>query len=83
MIFCYSLQPCLQYARFHILDTESFGSTFGKKATRKRPSLKYADLDSFHTEVGSAIATVDFYRFVLLFRGHADEECNSERKAFA
>nr|XP_039248064.1 nucleolar GTP-binding protein 2-like [Styela clava] len=38
-------------ARVHILDTESFGSTFGKKSTRKRPSLKFTDLESLSAEV--------------------------------
>ncbi|KAI8480366.1 Nucleolar GTP-binding protein 2 [Branchiostoma belcheri] len=30
-------------ARVHLLDTESFETTFGKKAQRKKPSLKVAD----------------------------------------
>ncbi|XP_052805037.1 uncharacterized protein LOC128234675 [Mya arenaria] len=33
-------------ARVHVLDTESFESTFGKKKTRKRPNLKVADMDA-------------------------------------
>ena len=33
----------LQTARVHLLDTESFETTFGKKAQRKKPSLKVAD----------------------------------------
>ena len=33
-----------QTARVHLLDTESFDHTFGKKAHRKRPNLKSADL---------------------------------------
>ncbi len=32
-------------ARVHVLETESFGSVFGKKKTRKRPKLKVAELD--------------------------------------
>lgn len=41
-----------KYSRVHILDTESFESTFGKKATRKRPNLKVGDYDSLlkHSE---------------------------------
>lgn len=40
------LNESSKYSRVHILDTETFGSTFGKKATRKRPALKVGDLES-------------------------------------
>ena len=33
-----------KHARVHLLDTEGFESTFGKKAIRKRPNLKTGDL---------------------------------------
>lgn len=33
-------------ARVHVLDTESFESTFGKKKTRKRPNLKATDMEA-------------------------------------
>lgn len=33
-----------QYAKVHLLDTEGFGTTFGKKAQRKKPKLKTADM---------------------------------------
>jgi nuclear GTP-binding protein len=36
-----------KYSRVHILDTESFESTFGKKAKRKRPNVKFDDLQTF------------------------------------
>lgn len=42
-------------ARVHILDTESFESTFGKKSTRKRPSLKFTDLESLSAEVEKSV----------------------------
>lgn len=35
-----------KYSRVHILETESFESTFGKKAKRKRPNVKFDDLQS-------------------------------------
>ena len=35
----------LQQARVHILDTESFDSTFGPKAQRKRPNLIVGDME--------------------------------------
>lgn len=33
-------------ARYHILDTESFETTFGPKAQRKRPNVKASDIQS-------------------------------------
>nr|XP_058969591.1 nucleolar GTP-binding protein 2-like [Pocillopora verrucosa] len=41
------LNDKVQSARVHILDTESFGTTFGPKAQRKRPNLKAADMKGF------------------------------------
>ncbi|KAJ6218242.1 hypothetical protein RDWZM_009399 [Blomia tropicalis] len=35
-----------KYERVHILDTESFGDTFGKKSKRKRPRIKFETLES-------------------------------------
>lgn len=39
---CLSLYS--QYAKVHLLDTERFETTFGKKAQRKKPKLKTADM---------------------------------------
>lgn len=38
------LNDSAKYARVHLLDTESFDTTFGPKKQRKRPSLKVKDL---------------------------------------
>jgi len=38
------LQEKAKYARVHMLDTEPFEQTFGKKATRKKPKVAMADL---------------------------------------
>jgi len=38
------LQEKAKYARVHMLDTEPFSSTFGKKSTRKKPNMKAPDL---------------------------------------
>jgi len=38
------LQERAKYARVHMLDTEPFSKTFGKKSTRKRPNIKVPDL---------------------------------------
>ena len=35
-----------KYSRVHILETESFEKTFGKKANRKRPNIKFDDLET-------------------------------------
>lgn len=39
------LNESAKYQRVHLLDTESFDSTFGPKKQRKRPSLKVRDLE--------------------------------------
>lgn len=48
LVFGYWFYECLflysQYAKVHLLDTEGFGTTFGKKAQRKKPKLKTADM---------------------------------------
>ncbi|XP_067679887.1 nucleolar GTP-binding protein 2-like [Haliotis asinina] len=40
------LNEAAKHARVHLLDTESFQSTFGKKSQRKRPNLKVADMST-------------------------------------
>merc|ERR1719219_2844885 len=52
------LQERAKYARVHMLDTEPFSATFGKKSTRKRPNVKAADLESM---VSAATAAGDQY----------------------
>jgi nuclear GTP-binding protein len=43
------LQEKHKKQRVHIVDTESFSHTFGKKAQRKRPNLKTTDLEAFRS----------------------------------
>jgi len=52
------LQEKAKYARVHMLDTEPFTATFGKKATRKKPNMKAPDLA---TLVSAAEAAGDNY----------------------
>ncbi|KAJ8306139.1 hypothetical protein KUTeg_016684 [Tegillarca granosa] len=40
-----------KHARVHLLDTETFESTFGKKAHRKKPTLKVGDIQSLMEQV--------------------------------
>lgn len=40
------LQERAKYARVHMLDTEPFSKVFGKKAVRKRPNIKVADMET-------------------------------------
>ena len=45
-IVCYiHIYTCMQHARVHLLDTESFGATFGPKSQRKRPHIPAADIE--------------------------------------
>ncbi|XP_052888880.1 nucleolar GTP-binding protein 2 [Anopheles moucheti] len=39
------LNESARYQRVHLLDTESYDTTFGKKKLRKRPTLKVRDLE--------------------------------------
>ena len=44
-------------ARVHVLDTEPFESTFGKKRTRKRPNLKVTDMEAMVEKAQEAAET--------------------------
>lgn len=41
------LNEASKFARVHLLETQSFESTFGPKKTRKRPSLANCDLEGY------------------------------------
>lgn len=51
------LNETAKNARVHVLDTESFESTFGKKKTRKRPNLKVADMQALVEQAQEACET--------------------------
>jgi nuclear GTP-binding protein len=53
------LQEKAKYARVHMLDTEPFGKTFGKKSTRKKPKVGTCDLAAM---VEEATARGDGYQ---------------------
>jgi nuclear GTP-binding protein len=44
------LQEKAKQQRVHVVDTESFEHTFGKKALRKKPNLKQADMETLRVE---------------------------------
>ncbi|XP_013772709.1 nucleolar GTP-binding protein 2-like [Limulus polyphemus] len=46
-------------ARYHILDTESFETTFGPKAQRKRPNIKVPDIQSLVTTAEQSTGKYD------------------------
>ncbi|XP_076320055.1 nucleostemin 2 [Tachypleus tridentatus] len=46
-------------ARYHILDTESFETTFGPKAQRKRPNVKASDIQSLVTTAEQSTGKYD------------------------
>jgi len=48
------LQEKAKYARVHMLDTEPFSSTFGKKSTRKKPNMKAPDLEAMIAAANTA-----------------------------
>ncbi|RWS25131.1 nucleolar GTP-binding protein 2-like protein [Leptotrombidium deliense] len=48
-----------KYDRVHILDTESFESTFGPKKQRKRPNIKANDLESLMSSINDSHSKYD------------------------
>ncbi|CAB3977679.1 Nucleolar GTP-binding 2 [Paramuricea clavata] len=46
-------------SRVHLLDTESFSTTFGPKAQRKRPAIIAADLEALVTHVQDSAGSYD------------------------
>lgn len=48
------LQEKAKYARVHMLDTEPFSTTFGKKSTRKKPNMKAPDLEAMIAAANTA-----------------------------
>jgi len=48
------LQEKAKYARVHMLDTEPFSATFGKKSTRKKPNMKAPDLEAMIAAANTA-----------------------------
>lgn len=53
------LKESSKFARVHLLETESFETTFGPKRQRKRPSLAAGDLDAY---AAAAATSTDGYR---------------------
>lgn len=45
----------LQNSKVHILDTETFETTFGPKAQRKRPSLKVGELKELAEQAEASV----------------------------
>ncbi|KAI1723245.1 NGP1NT domain-containing protein [Ditylenchus destructor] len=53
------LQEKSKQQRVHVVDTESFEHTFGKKAARKRPNLKTYDIEALRTEAEERATNYD------------------------
>ncbi|KAG0224301.1 GTPase required for pre-60S ribosomal subunit nuclear export and maturation [Actinomortierella wolfii] len=53
------LQDPVKVGKMHVLDTESFESTFGNKAQRKRPKLEMANLEDLAAKVESTLESYD------------------------
>lgn len=66
------LNETAKYQRVHLLDTESFGSVFGPKKQRKRPSLKVRDLDDMSKQVQDAGEKYDENKDIDLVKEEAD-----------
>uniref|UniRef100_A0A1I8BXI5 Nucleolar GTP-binding protein 2 n=1 Tax=Meloidogyne hapla TaxID=6305 RepID=A0A1I8BXI5_MELHA len=70
------LQEKAKQQRVHILDTESFAHTFGKKAQRKKANLNVDNLESFREE--AELKSGDYFeekdRYLLVNQAKAMEE---------
>lgn len=71
------LNETAKTARVHVLDTESFESTFGKKKTRKRPYLKVTDMQALVEQAQEACSSYKSEKDLDLKRDEPDfkEEC--------
>ncbi|KAK2722854.1 hypothetical protein QYM36_003150 [Artemia franciscana] len=67
------LNETAKYKRVHLLDTESFESVFGKKRTRKRPSLGTCDLESYIETAHNSSELYDEDKDKSLIRDAPDE----------
>jgi nuclear GTP-binding protein len=45
------LQDSTKHSRMHILETDSFGNTFGSKAQRKKPKLAIGSMEELMSKV--------------------------------
>uniref|UniRef100_F6VVR6 Nucleolar GTP-binding protein 2 n=1 Tax=Ciona intestinalis TaxID=7719 RepID=F6VVR6_CIOIN len=52
-------KPITQNARVHILDTQSFETTFGKKSTRKRPNITVSDVTEMSKQICETTESYD------------------------
>ncbi|VDI76203.1 nuclear GTP-binding protein [Mytilus galloprovincialis] len=66
------LNETAKHARVHLLDTESFETTFGKKAQRKRPNIKIDDLTSLVNKATESSEKYDVEKDQDLERGEPE-----------
>lgn len=76
------LNDKVQSARVHILDTESFGTTFGPKAQRKRPNLKAADMKGLIEAAQVSSETYDEEKDMNLVREDDGERVEAKESLF-
>ncbi|OWF48898.1 nucleolar GTP-binding protein 2-like [Mizuhopecten yessoensis] len=53
------LNETAKHARVHLLDTESFETTFGKRSQRKKPNLKFEDMQALMEQASSSAEKYD------------------------
>lgn len=66
------LNETAKYQRVHLLDTESFDTTFGPKKQRKRPNMKVRDLEDMTKHALDASDKYDENKDVDLVKDEAD-----------
>ncbi|XP_031639652.1 nucleolar GTP-binding protein 2 [Contarinia nasturtii] len=68
------LNETAKYQRVHLLDTESFDTTFGPKKQRKRPNIKIRDLEDMSKQAEDATDKYDENKDVDLMKEEADSK---------
>jgi len=71
-------------SRVHILETEKFGTTFGKKATRKRPKISAGSFQEFVNNVETAEQSYDSVndKDIALTEAEAAEICKESPREY-
>lgn len=68
------LNETAKYQRVHLLDTESFETTFGPKKQRKRPNIKVRDLEDMSKQAEDASDKYDENKDIDLVKDEADSK---------
>ena len=64
------LQDSTKHTRMHILETDSFGNTFGSKAQRKKPKLNIGSMEEMMSQVDDTHGKHFFFQLYMVDLGY-------------